>query len=139
MSLPDGLRVRKALAGCELVIVSDVSAHTDTTALAHILPPAAIFREHAALSGFKNRGRRAFDISSLASLTDDEWDKLTPVKWPVNAQHPDGKARLIPVQPRLPVDAVVPDKPLLLNTGRTRDQCHTMTLMGLVSRLMQHQ
>ncbi|CAK8738912.1 Nitrate reductase [Sodalis praecaptivus] len=119
VSLPDGLRVRQALAGCELVVVSDVSAKTDTTELAHILlpaqawgektgtvtnserrisrqrrflapacearpdwwiisqvvqrmgfasafawhHPAAIFREHAALSGFENQGRRALILA----------------------------------------------------------------------------
>lgn len=210
VSLPDGLRVRQALAGCELVVVSDVSAKTDTTELAHILlpaqawgekddtvtnaerrisrqrrflppagearpdwwiisqvaqrmgfasafawhHPAAVFREHAALSGFENQGQRAFDISGLATVTDDEWDRLTLVQWPVNARHPqgrarlfdsgrcyhpDGKARLIPIQPRLPVAKPAALWPLLLNTGRTRDQWHTITRTGLVSRLMQHQ
>ena len=80
--------------------------------------PAAIFREHAALSGFENHGRRAFDISGLAQLSDEQWDRLTPVQWPVNADyptgcarlfsarrfyHPDGKARLLPMTPVGPV------------------------------------
>jgi assimilatory nitrate reductase catalytic subunit len=61
--------------------------------------PAAIFREHAALSGFENtaylprppegegRGeggsRRDFDLSALADLTDDGYDALQPVQWPL--------------------------------------------------------
>lgn len=115
--------------------------------------PAAIFREHAALSGFENNGQRAFDISALASLSDAQWESLQPVQWPVNASapqgtarlfadrrffHPDGKARLLPLDPRLPQVALSRHYPLLMNTGRIRDQWHTMTRTGSVPRLMQH-
>lgn len=115
--------------------------------------PAEIFREHAALSGFENQGTRAFDISALAELTNAQWDTLKPIQWPVNAAHPggctrlfsdrrffhpDGKARLLPVVPTLPVAQQNERWPLLLNTGRIRDQWHTMTRTGNVPRLMQH-
>jgi len=40
VSMPDADRVRAALARCELVVVSDCVAHTDTTACAHVLLPA---------------------------------------------------------------------------------------------------
>jgi len=40
VSLPDADKVKRALAKCELVVVSDVMANTDTTAYAHILLPA---------------------------------------------------------------------------------------------------
>ena len=114
--------------------------------------PAQIFREHAALSGFENHGQRAFDISGLAQLSDDGWDKLRPIQWPVNAQHPDGcarlfsdrrffhpdgKARLLPFAETKTV-SVNKGYPLLMNTGRVRDQWHTMTRTGAVPRLMQH-
>lgn len=115
--------------------------------------PAEIFREHAALSGFENDGTRAFDISGLAQLSDREWDELRPVQWPVNAAnpngrerlftdgrffHPDGKARLIAITPRLPVNQPTVTYPLIMNTGRIRDQWHTMTRTGKAARLMQH-
>lgn len=115
--------------------------------------PAEIFREHAALSGFENDGRRAFDISGLAQLSNAEWDRLQPVQWPVNAAfpkgcarlfsqrrfyHADGKARLLPVEPAGPQVAVSRSWPLMMNTGRIRDQWHTMTRTGLVPRLLQH-
>ncbi|MFS2223776.1 molybdopterin-dependent oxidoreductase [Pantoea sp. B65] len=115
--------------------------------------PAQIFREHAALSGFENQGTRAFDISGLATLTDQQWDRLQPVQWPVNAQYPqgcarlfsdrlffhaDGKARLLAITPRLPAAQLSASWPLLLNSGRIRDQWHTMTRTGSVPRLMQH-
>jgi assimilatory nitrate reductase catalytic subunit len=115
--------------------------------------PSEIFSEHAALSGFENNGTRAFDIGQLAGLNRQQWLQMAPVQWPVNAQHPagcrrmfadgrffhpDGKARLLPVTPRLPQSAVSPRYPLVLNTGRIRDQWHTMTRTGKAARLMRH-
>ncbi len=45
VSLPDAERVRRALAGCELVVVSDCVRDTDTGALAHVRLPAAAWGE----------------------------------------------------------------------------------------------
>ncbi len=44
-SLPDADRARRALARCELVIVSEITAETETAALAHVLLPAAAWGE----------------------------------------------------------------------------------------------
>ena len=44
---------------------------------------ADVFREHAALSAFENDGGRDFDIGALARLSDDEFNALDPVQWPV--------------------------------------------------------
>jgi assimilatory nitrate reductase catalytic subunit len=121
--------------------------------------PADIFREHAALSAFENCGtsRRVFDIGALSELSDAEYDRLPPLRWPVprgtstpwvNARRlfgdgerfptDDGRARFVPT-PYRPL-TVPADKhwPLLLNTGRVRDQWHTMTRTGLAPRLMAH-
>ena len=57
--------------------------------------PAEIFREHAALSGFENQGSRAFDISGMAQLSNEQWDGLRPVQWPVNAANPQGTALML--------------------------------------------
>lgn len=115
---------------------------------------ADIFREHASLSGFENNGSRAFDISGLAQITDAEYDALPPVQWPVNAAQPqgtdrlyqnahfytpNGKARFIPISPRSPVAQVSAEFPILLNTGRLRDQWHTMTRTGQNARLNAHE
>lgn len=209
VSLPDSQFVREALQRCELVIVSEAVAATDTLEVADIvlpattwsekngtvtnserrisrqrgfLPPpgearhdwqiicdvakalgysqafdyssaAAIFREHAALSGYQNHGQRCFDISGLSHLTDQAYDELQPVQWPVNTQHPlgrsrlftqggfatpNGKARFISVQSRPPVQSLNANYPLRLNTGRIRDQWHTMTRTGRSAELLQH-
>lgn len=115
--------------------------------------PAAIFSEHARLSGVENEGTRAFDISGLATLTASAYESLQPVQWPVNDRHvngaqrlfedgrfmhPDGKARLIPTPPRAPAHAPSDDFPMVLNTGRIRDQWHTMTRTGRSPRLAEN-
>ncbi|MFQ2091506.1 molybdopterin-dependent oxidoreductase [Aeromonas taiwanensis] len=211
VSLPDGNRVREALSRCELLVVSEVTANTDTARLAHLLLPAAawgeksgtvtnsertisrqraflplpgearpdwwaltrlarrlgfgegfayeheheIFCEHAALSGFENEGERQFDISGLAGLTRAEFEALEPLRWPVNARWPkgrdrlfedgrfatpDGRACLLPLAQHFPPQQGAgpgEELPLLLNSGRLRDQWHTMTRTGHVPRLQE--
>jgi len=112
--------------------------------------PAAIFREHASLSAAGNDGRRVFDIGALATLSDDAYDRLAPVRWPLPAGSageggrlfafgpfptPDGRARIVATPWR--AQPIEPDG-LVLNTGRIRDQWHTMTRTGLVPALMTH-
>ena len=114
---------------------------------------AAVFREHALLSAVNNQGGRQFDISGLADLTDEAYDHLAPLQWPVNAQYPkgrarvfdddrfstaDGCARFVPVSPRLPGATVERADEMIINTGRIRDQWHTMTRTARSPRLVQH-
>ncbi|WP_290704562.1 nitrate reductase [Amphritea sp.] len=115
--------------------------------------PAEIFAEHAALSGFRNSGKRFFDISALSTLSEDEYHDMKPVRWPVikNSKADStrlfsdgrfntlsGRARLIPITPTAPISQVSETYPLILNTGRIRDQWHTMTRTGKASRLLNH-
>ncbi len=208
VSLPDTNQVRRALAACPFVAVSDCMRETDTTAFAHVrlpalawgekdgavtnservisrqrafLPapgaarpdwwivsevarrlgagaafahrgPADIFREHAALSAFENDGTRDFDIGALADLSDADYARLAPTRWPCASRGgdgerffaaggfytPDRRARFVPTPPAPPIHAPTADYPLRLNTGRVRDQWHTMTRTGLVPRLVEH-
>jgi assimilatory nitrate reductase catalytic subunit len=113
---------------------------------------ADIFREHAALSAFENEGARDFDIGGLKALSDDAFDIMAPVQWPVrlDAQPQarffaeggfyanDHKARFVaPEIPALRTETTAA-RPLRLNTGRIRDQWHTMTRTGESPRLGQH-
>jgi assimilatory nitrate reductase catalytic subunit len=50
----------------------------------------------------------------------------------------DKKARFIPITPRSPMNLPDAQFPLILNTGRLRDQWHTMTRTGKTARLMEH-
>ncbi len=114
---------------------------------------ADVFREHAALSAFENNGARDFDLSGLAGISDAAYDTLAPVQWPVRAGaapsetryfaeggffHPDRKARFIATEPPAPHGETSDAFPLRLNTGRVRDQWHTMTRTGLSPRLASH-
>jgi len=111
---------------------------------------AQIFREHAALSAFENEGERVFDLGGLAAIDDAAYDALEPVQWPVRGDgvrsarlfadgrfaHPDGLARFVATPFRPPADRR--GDGLMLNTGRIRDQWHTMTRTGDVPGLAQH-
>ena len=209
VSMPDADAVKKALANCEMVVVSDCMQHTDTTAVANVLlpaltwgetdgtvtnsdrtisrqrrfmqgpkqaradwwiicqvaqkmgftkafafpSPADIFREHAALSGYENRGHRDFDISLLKDISEAEYTNLKPFQWPLNAENAkgtkrmfadgkfftdSGKAQFISIEPRLPKHATTKDLPFVFNTGRVRDQWHTMTRTAKTAKLMAH-
>ncbi len=210
VSMPNAKHVQKALENCELVIVSDCIANTDTTATANVLLPARgwgeksgtvtnserrisrqrqlvspvgeakadwwimsqvgkamgfkeafdfssprdVFVEHAKLSGFQNTGTRPFNISGLSELSKLEYDQLEPIQWPVTRLKPKGSARLfedgffatangkanfVAIRAQLPqTDSLTDDYPLVLNTGRIRDQWHTMTRTGLTSTLLSH-
>ena len=212
VSMPDADRVRAALQQCELVVVSDCIADTDTTRLAHVKLPAlgwgekdgtvtnserrisrqraflpapgearadwwmmaevgrrmgfdpafgftssaAVFREHAALSAFENdavHGLRDFDIGAVAAVDDVQYQALQPFQWPMPAGSStgarrlfadgkfftaDGRANFLALTARVPVNVPDADWPLVLNTGRIRDQWHTMTRTGLSARLLAH-
>jgi assimilatory nitrate reductase catalytic subunit len=106
---------------------------------------ADIFREHAALSAFENDGARDFDIGACAGLDDAAYETLRPFTWgrprffaDGGFYHPDGRARFIATAPRAPVNAPDLERPLSLNTGRVRDQWHTMTRTGKSTRLAGH-
>ena len=113
--------------------------------------PAEIFREHATLSGIAGRFGRDFDISALSGLIDDAYDTFVPQRWPIKAAgsggrffgeggffHADGKARIVPVCWRAPAAKTEPRYPFRLNTGRLRDQWHTMTRTALSPLLSAH-
>ncbi|MEE9987259.1 molybdopterin-dependent oxidoreductase [Agrobacterium pusense] len=108
-----------------------------------------IFAEHAALSGFENLGSRDFDISGVDPKV---YDGMAPFQWPRpqagdagtarffadgRFYHADGKARFI-VTALPEVDRTSADYPLTLNTGRIRDQWHTMARTGKSARLTAH-
>ena len=64
-------------------IVSEVAKRLGFGAAFDYRSAADIFREHAALSAFENNGSRDFDIGALTSLSDDAFDAMAPVQWPI--------------------------------------------------------
>jgi assimilatory nitrate reductase catalytic subunit len=206
VSMPDADAVAAALQACPFVVVSDITAETDTARLAHVLLPATawgekdgtvtnsdrtisrqraslpppgqaqpdwkilaqvaarmgwdtgfnwqteaqIFVEYAALSGIAGNLGSDFDISDHAAITPTDYARLTPFTWPQNPRQrggrffgdgqfhtADGRARMLPIKPR-PPQPLTSDLPFRLNTGRIRDQWHTMTRSAKSPRLSQH-
>ena len=134
-------------------IVSETARRMGFTEAFAYQSAADVFREHAALSCFENHGTRDFDLCTLAGISDAEFDTLDPVQWPVRAGvpgdgsrffsqggffTPDGKARF--VAPEFPAlsEKTSASYPFRLNTGRVRDQWHSMTRTGLSPRLASH-
>ena len=208
VSMPDADAVRDAIAGCDFVVVSDITGATDTARLAHVLLPATawaekdgtvtnsdrtisrqravlqapgtsrpdwdilaevgrrmgydgafdyacpaeIFREYAGLSGIAGRVfGRDFDISGMMEISDADYASFEPVRWPVTSDrtggrffadgrffHPDGKAKMLPVRWKAPAARTDKRFPFRFNTGRIRDQWHTMTRTALSPRLSAH-
>lgn len=207
VSMPDADKVCAAMKACEFVVVSDITAATDTARLADVLlpatawgeksgtvtnsdrtisrqrpvltppelarddwdiladvgrrmgwkgafdfeTPAEIFREYAAMSGIAGEFGKDFDISGLSDMDASAYDAMEPTRWPVsNARSggrffadgkfftPDGKGRMLPLAYRAPAAKTGPRYPFRLNTGRIRDQWHTMTRTALSPRLSAH-
>ncbi|MEM7569279.1 MAG: molybdopterin-dependent oxidoreductase [Pseudomonadota bacterium] len=201
-SLPNADAVRAALKACPTVIVSDVTADTDTAKCADILLPAApwgekdgtvtnserrisrqralrplagqakpdwwalcevarrlgfgdafsfgsaadVFREYAQLTNQVVTKPTKLNFGPLEDISDAAYEALLPVQWPIGARGdgrlygdgqystPSGKARAVVPAASKPA----PREGYTLNTGRIRDQWHTMTRTGLSARLSQH-
>jgi assimilatory nitrate reductase catalytic subunit len=195
VSMPNSSHIAEALKACPFVVVSDVTANTETAEYAHVLlpamgwgekdgtvtnserrisrqrqltpaageakadwrimcdvaqqmgftgfnfeTPAEVFAEHAALTGVLNDGRRTLDLTAMLG---QDYNELLPKFW--GGSHPfadgqfetsDRKARFVAT----PVSSVghIESKKYTLNTGRIRDQWHTMTRTGLVPKLYGH-
>ena len=124
---------------------------------------ADIFREYSALttqanqlksenSGAHNNG---LDLSGLVGISDQEYSNMLPQQWPVRQLQTQikhqrlfadgrfltasGKAQCIAVKYIPSPQQASHQYPLTLNSGRSRDQWHTMTRTGLSARLSAHQ
>ena len=115
--------------------------------------PAEVFAEYARLTAEQNNGRRDLDLGALADMGREDYDALAPFQWPRPAgqearetrffadgrfYHADGKARFIPTPFRKLASPATARFPFVLNTGRIRDQWHTMTRSAKTARLMAH-
>ncbi|HEY8570357.1 nitrate reductase, partial [Microbulbifer sp.] len=156
ISRQKGFLARPGEARHDWEIICDVARRLGFTEAFDYQSSADIFREHAALSGFENnrdQALRAFDISALANISDPEYDNFTPQQWPINAAHPhgtarlfsdgefftpNGRARFVAVEPACPKQETCDAYPLVLNSGRLRDQWHTMTRTGRARKLLDH-
>jgi assimilatory nitrate reductase catalytic subunit len=120
-------------------IISDVAARMGFADAFAYQTPADVFAEYVALDAATSQFPRDLDLSIFA---DADYAKLIPTQWPHNGArffadgrfyHPDGKAQMIPVT----APAQVRPR-FTLNTGRNRDQWHTMMRTGKSARLGAH-
>ncbi|MDO9552869.1 nitrate reductase [Rhodonellum sp.] len=106
---------------------------------------AAVFKEHAALTKGTNIDISALDYGILKERGSVQWPFVstdqppsvrlfTDKKFPT----PNGRAQIRISGAQNQHEATDPDFPLILTTGRIRDQWHTMTRTGKVSKLMKH-
>ncbi|MCS0047541.1 nitrate reductase [Vibrio antiquarius] len=100
----------------------------------------AVFREYAAMTGMNADSPLKLDLSQYANLTEQEYEEWVPTQWGGDRpfadgiySHPDGKARFV-VTSELP-QRLERTKGWWLNTGRQRDQWHTMTRTGHIAHL----
>jgi assimilatory nitrate reductase catalytic subunit len=115
--------------------------------------PSEIFAEYARLTATGNDGSRDLDIGAQGAITPNDYDRLAPFQWPQPRGEapretrffadgrfftPNRRARIVPTPYRAPLQQTSPRYPLVLNTGRLRDQWHTMTRTAKSARLMAH-
>ncbi|WP_137679609.1 nitrate reductase [Aurantiacibacter suaedae] len=120
-------------------IMADVAARLGHGSAFAYTSPAAVFREYAAMTSLAAARGKVLDLTDKADITDAQYNALEPFRWgrahPLREHFPtpSGKARLMPVSP-----PELARNGLSLNTGRYRDQWHTMTRTGLSPRLSAH-
>lgn len=97
---------------------------------------AMVYREYAAMTSLAVTHGKVLDLTTHAAISTDDYEALEPFLW--GGRHPMAGREMkhVSVEPR----TRMPDAafPLRLNTGRYRDQWHTMTRTGLSPTLAQH-
>ena len=143
-------------------VVATVAQHMGYGDAFDYTSSADVFREHAVLSVVADdpdASPRLFNLGPLAEITNQQYEDLQPVQWPVVADieaacgwsgsprlftdqqfaTTTGKAQFYEVTPAPASGSSCADFPLWLNTGRLRDQWHTMTRTGMVPQLSRHE
>jgi assimilatory nitrate reductase catalytic subunit len=112
--------------------------------------PEVVFDEFARLTAISRRFGMLLDLTGLAGLDRAGYDAMPVTQWPAPARvsrpfadgrfaTADGRARFIPTPARPPRHAPSAEYPLILNTGRIRDQWHTMTRTARAPQLNAHE
>ena len=108
------------------------------------------------MTALGNETGKARDLCliGLTKLDEQGYGELTPQQWPVMEYQPEiieqrmftngefftesGKAQFIAVEHDKPIADTSVEFPLIMNTGRIRDQWHTMSRTGLAAGLGEH-
>lgn len=115
-----------------------------------------IFKEYCEMTALGNETGKERDLCliGLTKLDEKGYGELTPQQWPVLEYQPEiieqrmftdgeyftesGKAQFIVVEHDKPIADTSVEFPLIMNTGRIRDQWHTMSRTGLAAGLGEH-
>lgn len=110
-----------------------------------------VFDEWARMTAQVNASAMQLNLAPLVGLGERAYNQMQPVQWPFNASGESvkpfankqfstasGKAQFISITPTLPKLPPCETYPLVMNSGRMRDQWHTMTRTGRASQLSQH-
>jgi ferredoxin-nitrate reductase len=108
--------------------------------------PAAIFEEHVKLTAKTNMDMSGLNYAIIKELKTVQWPYKkrgaangTPRLFTDNKFYtPSQKAIISPVSDTLTSELPDDNYPLILTTGRIRDQWHTMSKTGKVNKLNQH-
>jgi len=124
-------------------IVCDVAKRAGFAEAFDFASTADVFREYAAMTALAGKQGKHLDLAHCAQMSDADYDAMEPFRW--GGTHPlapgfpttSGKAQVVSVSPPASQE---PDGrfPFRLNTGRYRDQWHTMTRTALSPTLSQH-
>jgi assimilatory nitrate reductase catalytic subunit len=115
---------------------------------------ASVFNEFAAMSARVKQqfSNKVFDLTGLADLSKGQYDALLPTQWPIASATQigqrggrvfsdgvfataSGKAQFVAPAPVNPSEQSLTNNTMLLNSGRSRDQWHTMTRTGHIASL----
>jgi ferredoxin-nitrate reductase len=107
--------------------------------------PDQIFAEHAALTKGTHIDISCLDYEHLKNKGSVQWPFVSKENAPSLRLFedkkfftPNQKAQIKTSGPQAVAETNTPDFPLILTTGRVRDQWHTMTRTGKVNKLGQH-
>ena len=108
--------------------------------------PAAIYQEHARLTAGTSLDISGLNYEILQARGSVQWPYRAGAAAPDTARlftdqrfyTPSGRARIQPVAVAFRSEAPDAEFPFILTTGRIRDQWHTMSKTGKVSKLNQH-
>jgi len=140
-----------AMAKPDWEVLSDVARRMGFTKGFDYSNPAEIFDEYTRLCAVAAHQGVDLDLSGLAGMSAQAYNDMSPVQWPVSTTHTggrffadgrfyteNGRANMLALTPRASPSQASAAYPLLLNTGRIRDQWHTMTRSGKSATLSQH-
>ncbi|MEM0911676.1 MAG: nitrate reductase [Pseudomonadota bacterium] len=113
-----------------------------------------VFDEYAQLTVIANKDSQQLNLEALSGLSRTQYDAIQPIHWPFRKTEgqwvsvkpfsdkrfstENGRAKFKTVIPQQPKAKPNSTYPVRMNSGRVRDQWHTMTRTGLTNKLFAH-